>query len=69
MSDRKRYETAAGHQEDDDPSRIYTRQVDAANLRELKHIITREGFPTISMVGVDGIATPLVWSPLQTILA
>ncbi|HLQ12229.1 MAG TPA: DUF6624 domain-containing protein [Steroidobacteraceae bacterium] len=30
-------------------------QVDAANLKRLKHIVTQDGFPTRSMVGDEGI--------------
>jgi hypothetical protein len=46
---------ANGDPPDDDPTRVYTRQVDAVNLRQLKHIINQDGFPTIEMVGVDGV--------------
>ncbi len=30
-------------------------QIDAANLKRLKHIVTQDGFPTRSMVGDDGV--------------
>jgi|SRR5882672_10030456 len=30
-------------------------QIDAANLKRLKHIVTQDGFPTRSMVGDEGI--------------
>jgi hypothetical protein len=30
-------------------------EVDAANLRRLKHIVDQEGFPTARMVGLDGV--------------
>jgi hypothetical protein len=46
---------AKGDPPDDDPARIYTIQVDAVNLRRLKHIINQDGFPTIGMVGLDGV--------------
>jgi hypothetical protein len=29
--------------------------VDAANLRRLKHIVSQDGFPTVAMVGNDGV--------------
>jgi hypothetical protein len=40
---------------DDDPTRLDAIQVDAINLRRLKHIVNQDGFPTIAMVGVDGV--------------
>jgi hypothetical protein len=46
---------AAADLADDDPTRVHTRQVDADNLRRLKHIIIQDGFPTITLVGVDGV--------------
>jgi len=30
-------------------------QIDAENLKRLKHIVTQDGFPTRSMVGNDGV--------------
>src|SRR5262245_16070358 len=45
---------------DNSPSRQYTRQVDARNLRRLKHIIAQDGVPTISMVGVSGVEAVFV---------
>jgi hypothetical protein len=30
-------------------------EVDAANLRRLKHIVNQDGFPTARMVGLDGV--------------
>jgi hypothetical protein len=35
---------------------VRLREVDAANLKRLKHIITQDGFPTAEMVGLDGVA-------------
>jgi hypothetical protein len=33
----------------------YMREVDADNLRRLKHIVRQDGFPTARMVGYDGL--------------
>jgi hypothetical protein len=33
----------------------YMKEVDADNLRRLKHIIRQDGFPTARMVGYDGL--------------
>jgi hypothetical protein len=33
----------------------HTKEVDADNLRRLKHIIRQDGFPTARMVGYDGL--------------
>ena len=30
-------------------------EVDSANLKRLKHIVTQDGFPTAEMVGLDGV--------------
>ena len=30
-------------------------EVDAANLKRLKHIVAQDGFPTAEMVGLDGV--------------
>jgi hypothetical protein len=38
-----------------DPQVVRLREVDSANLRRLKHIISQEGFPTAKMVGLDGV--------------
>lgn len=35
--------------------RLYTAETDKSNLRRLKHIINQNGFPTIGMVGVEGV--------------
>ena len=40
---------------DDDPTRLETIHVDKLNLPRLKHIVNQDGFPTIEMVGVDGV--------------
>jgi hypothetical protein len=40
---------------DDDPTRLDALHVDAINLRRLRHIVNQDGFPTIAMVGVDGV--------------
>jgi hypothetical protein len=34
---------------------VWIRDVDAANLKRLKHIVNQEGFPTVEMVGRDGV--------------
>jgi polyhydroxyalkanoate synthesis regulator phasin len=34
---------------------VWMREVDAANLKRLKHIVNQEGFPTVEMVGRDGV--------------
>jgi hypothetical protein len=34
---------------------VRMREVDSANLKRLKHIINQEGFPTVEMVGHDGV--------------
>jgi len=39
----------------DSPARTYTRAVDERNLTRLKHIVAQDGFPTIKMVGVEGV--------------
>jgi hypothetical protein len=44
-----------GDPPDDDPARIDAIQVDAINLRRLRHIVDQDGFPTIAMVGIDGV--------------
>lgn len=31
------------------------REVDSANLKRLKHIVSQDGFPTAGMVGLDGV--------------
>lgn len=46
---------AGGDLPDDHPARVHAIQVDAVNLQGLKHIILQDGFPTIAMVGVDGV--------------
>jgi hypothetical protein len=46
---------AGGDLADDHPARLRVIHVDAANLRRLKHIIIQDGFPTIAMVGVEGV--------------
>jgi hypothetical protein len=40
---------------EDDPAAVRTRQVDGANLRALRHIVLQDGFPTVAMVGKDGV--------------
>ena len=45
---------------DDDRARQYTIQVDADNLRRIKHIVTQDGLPTISMVGADGVEAAFI---------
>jgi hypothetical protein len=39
----------------DDPTRLAVIHVDEVNLPKLKHIIDQNGFPTIAMVGIDGV--------------
>ena len=39
----------------DDPTRLAAIHVDEMNLPKLKHIINQDGFPTIAMVGLDGV--------------
>ena len=39
----------------DDPTSLAVTHVDEVNLPKLKHIINQDGFPTISMVGIDGV--------------
>jgi hypothetical protein len=46
---------ARGDPPDDDSSRLHAIEVDAVNLKRLKHIIIQDGFPTIAMVGVAGV--------------
>lgn len=38
-----------------DPQIVRMREVDLANLKRLKHIVSQEGFPTAEMVGLDGV--------------
>jgi hypothetical protein len=38
-----------------DPQVVRMREVDLANLKRLKHIISQDGFPTAEMVGLDGV--------------
>jgi hypothetical protein len=33
----------------------YIEQVDKESLRQLKHIVIQDGFPTVAMVGIDGV--------------
>jgi hypothetical protein len=37
------------------PESVRMREVDSANLKRLKHIVTQDGFPTAEMVGLDGV--------------
>jgi hypothetical protein len=46
---------ATGDLPEDHPARLRALEVDAYNLRLLKHIIEQDGFPTTKMVGVDGV--------------
>jgi hypothetical protein len=39
----------------DDPTRLAAIRVDEGNLLKLKHIIAQDGFPTIAMVGLEGV--------------
>ena len=39
----------------DDPTRLAAIRVDEQNLPKLKHIFTQDGFPTVAMVGLDGV--------------
>jgi hypothetical protein len=39
----------------DHPASVHVGEVDDLNLQKLKHIIAQDGFPTIAMVGVDGV--------------
>jgi hypothetical protein len=38
------------------PEVVHVLQVDASNLKRLKHIVAQDGFPTAEMVGLDGVA-------------
>ena len=42
-------------QEDEDSAWVPVQKVDEDNLRQLKHIVAQDGFPTTTMVGVDGV--------------
>jgi hypothetical protein len=42
------------------PEDDYVRQVDTRNLRRLKHIVDQDGFPTITMVGIEGVEAAFV---------
>jgi hypothetical protein len=44
-----------GELPDDHPASRHLMQVDAEDLRRLKHIIIQDGFPTIAMVGIEGV--------------
>ena len=46
---------AGGDLPDDHPARRQVIQGDDVNLQKLKHIIAQDGFPTIPMVGVNGV--------------
>jgi polyhydroxyalkanoate synthesis regulator phasin len=35
---------------------VRMREVDAANVKRLKHIVNQEGFPTAEMVGIEGVS-------------
>lgn len=37
------------------PEFVRMREVDSANLKRLKHVVSQDGFPTAKMVGFDGI--------------
>jgi hypothetical protein len=37
------------------PESVRMREVDSANLKRLKHIVSQDGFPTAEMVGLDGV--------------
>jgi hypothetical protein len=39
----------------DDPTRLAAKHVDEVNLPKLKHIINQDGFPTIIMIGIEGV--------------
>jgi len=45
---------------DDDSRWLPVQQVDNDNLRMLKHIFAQDGFPSIDMVGVDGVGAAFV---------
>jgi hypothetical protein len=42
------------------PAGVHLTQVDAANLKRLKHIVAQDGFPTAEMVGFDGVDAALL---------
>jgi hypothetical protein len=42
------------------PEGAHLTQVDARNLRRLKHIVAQDGFPTVQMVGFDGVDAALL---------
>ena len=42
------------------PAAVHLTQVDAANLKRLKHIVAQDGFPTAAMVGFDGVDAALL---------
>lgn len=42
------------------PEGVHLTQVDARNLRRLKHIVAQDGFPTVQMVGFDGVDAALL---------
>ena len=49
--------TSAGPRIDPSSSEsVRAREVDSANLKRLKHIVTQDGFPTAEMVGLDGVS-------------
>jgi hypothetical protein len=52
--------TNGGRIDLDSPAGAHLAQVDAANLKRLKHIIAQDSFPTAQMVGFDGVDAALL---------
>jgi hypothetical protein len=47
--------TATPDLPEDHPALVHMLEVDATNLKRLKHVVNQDGFPTIEMVGLDGV--------------